>query len=217
METGSLPIRFILANRRLAFYHTILSRSEEELTLRVFSAQKANPSKGYWDETVSDDFKLIGENINEFDESRIKSMNEAAYKKLIKKKIRTAALKSLEDKKAKQSKKENILYRNLSQKYLSKFTNDEVCLLAKLRSRNISVKVNFPGMHSDLLCSLGCGINENQQHILECQPILARSKIGSILTKVRHSDIYGPIKRQKIAVLVYADLLKTREECMQQQ
>lgn len=80
----------------------------------MFSAQKANPSKGYWDETVSDDFKLIGENINEFDESRIKSMNEAAYKKLIKKKIRTAALKSLEDKKAKQSKKENILYRNLS-------------------------------------------------------------------------------------------------------
>ena len=161
---------------------------------------------------------LIGEDIIDFDKQRIKSMNEINYKKLIKKKIRAAALRSLEVKKANQSKIENIIYRNFSpQKYLSNFTNDEVYLLSKLRSKSVSVKENFPGMHSDLLCSLGCGVNENQQHILECQPILARSKIGSILTKVKHSDIYGPIKRQRIAVLVYSDLLKTREECIQQQ
>ena len=47
----------------------------------MFNAQKSNPSKGDWYVTVTDDFKLIGEDINDFGEQRIKSMNEINYKK----------------------------------------------------------------------------------------------------------------------------------------
>ena len=36
LEAGAMPIRFIISSRRLMFLQTILKRSEEELTRRVF-------------------------------------------------------------------------------------------------------------------------------------------------------------------------------------
>ena len=105
-------------------------------------------------------------------------MKLSVYKKFIKKKVRNAAFEYLHAKKSSQSKIEDISYTNLSvQKYLNSdlFTNDEVYLLSKLRSRNIQMKENFPGMHADLLCSFGCLTDESQQHLLQCKPILEKS------------------------------------------
>ena len=56
LETGNLPVRFILASRRLIYYHGILSKSEDELVHRVFNAQKVNITRGDWYETITDDF-----------------------------------------------------------------------------------------------------------------------------------------------------------------
>ena len=42
LETGSIPIRFIIASRRLLYHQTILQREEEELTKRIYTAQ-SNP------------------------------------------------------------------------------------------------------------------------------------------------------------------------------
>ena len=111
----------------------------------------------------------------------------------------------------------NIEYKYLSkQKYLSSpnFTDDEVFLLARLRSRNILVKENFSGMYSDTLCSLGCQENETQQHILTCKPILEKSNASEVAKSIEYSDIFGNEKRQKLAVLVYKELLRTRDELL---
>ena len=46
LETGTIPIRLIIASRRVNYLHHILTRPENELIFRVFQAQKQSPSKG---------------------------------------------------------------------------------------------------------------------------------------------------------------------------
>ena len=92
------------------------------------------------------------------------------YKKFMKKKIKEAAFNFLDNSKKSQSKLHHQEYKSLTaQKFLKsgKFLNEEVYLLSKLKSRN--TPVNFKGLHSDTLCSLGCSENESQQHLLECK------------------------------------------------
>ena len=103
------------------------------------------------------------------------------------------------------------------QKYLKseKFTNEEVQLLSRLRSRTLSVKDNVKGMHPDIQCSLGCPEIETQKHILECKPLLDKSNSSQVVKTVEYSDIFGNVNRQKLAVVVYAELLKIREELIQ--
>ena len=152
LETGTIPIRFVIANRRLVFYYNIMSKPGSELIKRVFNAQKDNPTKGDWYHTIKSEFELIMEDIGDYDEQTIKSMKFSSYKKFIKKKIREAAFKFLQSDKSSKSKVKDIEYKKLApQKYIksNQFTNDEVQLLARLRSRNTSVKDNFSRMHEE--------------------------------------------------------------------
>ena len=104
------------------------------------------------------------------------------------------------------SKVMNIKYSKLAtQKYIksNKFTNQEAYLLSRLRSINIAVKVNFSVMYPDTMCSLGCLETESQQHLLECKPLVEKSNLKSLIGSMQYSDIFGPVKRQIITVLVY--------------
>ena len=88
LESGAIPIRFILACRRMTYLQTILKRNENELTKRIFKAQKENPTKGDFYCQVLKDFELIGE-----EEVAIKS--KTIHKNNIKQKIKNAALSFL--------------------------------------------------------------------------------------------------------------------------
>ena len=46
LETGMMPIRFILACRRVLYLQTILQRAPEELIRKVYEAQKEDPTAG---------------------------------------------------------------------------------------------------------------------------------------------------------------------------
>ena len=43
LETGALPIRFIIASRRMMYLQTILKRPDNELIKRIFKAQAEEP------------------------------------------------------------------------------------------------------------------------------------------------------------------------------
>jgi predicted XRE-type DNA-binding protein len=175
------------------------------------------PTKGDWFNTIKEDFQLINEDIANFDEQKIKTMQLKAYKRFIRKKIRQAAFEYLEADKGQKSKVMDISYKKFSiQKYVTstKFTDEEVYLLSRLRSRNILVKDNFSGMFTDTICSLGCLERETQQHILECKPLVEKSNLRTVLQSMQYSDIFGSEKRQKIAILVFAELLKIRDELL---
>ena len=59
LESGSIPIRYILKSRRLNFLKVIIDRDEEELTRRVFEAQATNPSPGDFAELVKNDLQSL--------------------------------------------------------------------------------------------------------------------------------------------------------------
>ena len=81
LETGSIPLRFIIACRRMCFLQTILRREDSELTRRVYKEQSDNPLKGDFYTLVKEDFQNIGE---VFDESKITNTPIKAYKSQIK-------------------------------------------------------------------------------------------------------------------------------------
>ena len=46
LETGTLPLRWVIAQRRINYLRHIMSRDNDELIKNVFLAQKENPTRG---------------------------------------------------------------------------------------------------------------------------------------------------------------------------
>ena len=107
METGTLPLKFIISSHRLNNLDNILKRNKEETLVRVFNAQKDNPLNGDFIFLVKKDLDLIGQ---KYDEKFIKSMNKLKFKKFVKKHIRKAAFQMvLASSSTKQSSQKNSL------------------------------------------------------------------------------------------------------------
>ena len=77
LETGTIPIRFILKTRRLCYLKTILHRDDEELIREVYNAQKCDPTDGDFYNLVMGDAADVNLNI---DEEKIISMKDERYK-----------------------------------------------------------------------------------------------------------------------------------------
>ena len=101
LETGAIPIKFIISSRRIIYLHTILTRSNTELIKRVYNAQKETPVKGDYYNLLKNDFLIIGEDLNE---EKIASTAKETFKRNVKIKIKIAATKYLKEKQAKHSK-----------------------------------------------------------------------------------------------------------------
>ena len=57
LETGCLPVRFILQGRRLMYYWSLLNKSNDELVKKVFDIQKQFSDKNDWITEVENDKK----------------------------------------------------------------------------------------------------------------------------------------------------------------
>ena len=119
LETGQVPVRYILACRRILYLQSILDRSDEELIKRVYLAQRADTTDGDFCQLVDDDMRLLGLQLTDI---QIGSISSFELKKLIKVKARQASFKYLMDIKETKTKMDNISYMNsiLPQSYLRK-------------------------------------------------------------------------------------------------
>ena len=59
LETGSVPIRYIIASRRLNYLHTVVSRDKDEVTRRILQYQFEHTVSGDFSELVRKDLELI--------------------------------------------------------------------------------------------------------------------------------------------------------------
>ena len=82
METAQLPLRFILACRRILFLQTTLYRGPEELKRKVYEAQKMDPTNADFWVLVEDDCTLIKLQITE---EEMKSITKYELKVEVKK------------------------------------------------------------------------------------------------------------------------------------
>ena len=129
--------------QEIDFLQTILKRSDDELTRRVYMAQKDDPVKGDFVNLIKSDLEMFDGSI---DQEYIQLKSKSSLKEEIKEKIRKAAFKYLKEKQNGHSKIKGIQYTHLqTQTYMTSplFSNEEVNLLHGLRSRSVNVKCNF--------------------------------------------------------------------------
>ena len=157
LETGQVPVRYILACRRILYLQTILHRSDEELIKRVYLAQRADTTDGDFCQLVDEDRRLLDLQLTDI---QIGSISSFDLKKLVKVKARQASFKYLMDIKETKTKMDNISYMNsfLPQSYLLSMTREQSSLMVALRTRTLrGIRSDFGNMYVDKQCPLpGC-------------------------------------------------------------
>ena len=213
LETGSLPLSYVISARRMIYLKTLLDRHDGELTRRVYNAQLINITNGDWCELIKSDFKFYDIPMNE---QSIKNMSIFSYKKFIKQKVRNTAFKNLQHIKNTHSKVKNNHYNYFApQEYLlnKSFTNEQCSLLFNLRCRSVrDIKRNFPDQNGDNgNCPLCEVFPDTQEHLFEC--VVLRSKVKNLnTTHIKYDFIFSDTNDQKEAVSLIAHLLSVRDK-----
>ena len=211
LETGSIPIKFVLISRRLNFWRHIVNTDEYTLLHKFYKIQKACPAKNDWVNQIENDKNEINMTLSDED---VMNISKSKFKKLVKQKIKLAALEYLNSVAKDHSKSEKLMKTELQwSTYLKdkRFSVPEAQLLFKLRSRMVSVKANFKKSHiNDLWCQL-CKVELcDQKHLLFC--IVLKKFIPEMeKTSVHYSDIFGNVDKQLCAVKLFTKILNQRE------
>ena len=169
LETGSVPLRYILRGKRIMFLHHILTRDMDTLISRVFWTQVHNTGKGDWCQVVREDLDTLGMDSLSFDD--IKSMSKEGLKALVNNKINVTALRELTEEKNKLSKVSGLMYDKLEmQQYLldEDFPTRLKQQAFKWRTRMIRVGWNYGKKGKCPICS---DSDDTQSHLLECNAL----------------------------------------------
>ena len=94
LETGSVPIRYIIKKRRINYLHHLLTRDSDELISKVYIAQIRRPGKNDWAAQVEKDIEEILLNLSN---SEIMVMKKEKFKSYLGKKIHLSAFNYLKE------------------------------------------------------------------------------------------------------------------------
>ena len=190
-------------------FHTLVTRSEDELTHKIYKAQKSNPVKGDWINHLKDDFELIGEEINE---NLARDTSRKDFKDIVKSKIREKVFNILKETQETHTKVKHITYNTFKlQDYMKShmLTNHEVASLFSLRCRTYkSIQNNFGKKYN---CSLGCPALENQEHWIICDKTR-----GNLNTDIEYTHLFGTLTQQINIVKLFSLLEEERKELTHQ-
>ena len=219
LESGAIPIKYILSSRRMTYLQTILRRDNDELTKRVYIAQQSDPCEGDFAKLVQDDFNMVGMT---YDQNLIEHTGVEIFKTTVKTKVREAALTYLKNIQQKHTKVKDIKYEELkTQQYLKSplFSNSETSLLYALKSRTADIfKANFRNMFANVVhCPLDCQEegeakeDDTQKHLLLCSKLKCEIKTHDVASgQVLYEDIFGEVNKQKEAVVLFDRLIEAR-------
>ena len=211
LETGTMPLRWIILQRRINYLRHIVQRHDSELIKKVFLAQKEQPTRG-------DFVKLVEKDLSDIGISYEEALQSDMTKEKLKKLARNAAFRQLLNQQSEHKKVKQIKYMTLTlQPYLDSeiFKEKQTTLLTALRSNCVrGIKMNFSKMYkNDLSCPLKCDDKnpnlDSQEHLLFCK---ALSDGGST---VHISQIYKSIQDQQNISNILFDLIKKRENLME--
>ena len=173
LETGCLPVSYLIVIRRLMFLHYILHEEEFSLIYRFLQSQLISPLKGDW-------ILEIKKNLEEYNVGctieEIKKVSESSFKKKVEKAVRMKAFKDLIKVKNSHNKVKEIVYKEFKlQEYLkpNSFSNFEAKFAFHARCRMLKVKKNYKQSYKQLFCPI-CSKNseDTQQHLLECESLV---------------------------------------------
>ena len=179
LETGCLPVSYMIVSRRLMYLHYILHEDESSLIYKVFQSQLGAPHKGDWVLEVQKD--LLDYKIPDTFEE-IKKMSEYRFKKQVMKAVRSKAFEDLIKVKNSHSKVKHIEFKEFKMaKYLEPNTlsNTEAKFAFHARCRMLRVKTNYKQSNSQLFCPV-CkqeDIEDSQPHLLQCEALVSDNSL----------------------------------------
>ena len=205
METGKIPLEFVIKTRRITYLHHLLTRDTGEMLYRVFEAQVENPVKNDWIIQVEDDLTSF-DIPKDFD--FIRSFKRLKFKEYVKEKAKYAAFEALLKLKENHSKVQKLSYSTLKlQDYLfdRQITVNQARIVFKSRTRMNRYYVNFKGKHNSMLTycpvCLDKETEDSQEHSLNCENIIqaldVRLKCEDIFMKVTPNLAAGLEKIEK--------------------
>ena len=74
--------------------------------------------------------------------------------------------------------------------------------------------MNFKNMFIDTICDLCKKDDESTRHYLECEVLISKCPELYNDRAVRYEDLFGNIKAQRRAVILFEKVLKKREELL---
>ena len=209
LETGTLPLRYTLAKRRLMYLWTILQRDDSDMLKRAYMAQKISTTKGDWSKTIEKEKELFNINLNE---DEIAKLSKHKFKKIVSEAVENKALETLNDQAEKHSKSKSLICKKLIRKeyFDTKDLNKaEIQLLFALRTRTTQVKNNFKTMYNgDLLCKACNEEEETQEHLMRCKVI---SENTFIPDNLEYEDIFGTVEQQIRITKIFKELFREKE------
>ena len=207
-ELGKLPLRFTLSKRRLMYLWQILHRDTDELTWKVYQAQKLKTSRGDWYQIIQTERENLHITLSD---EEIEKMSREKYKSIVEKHIQSEGLKYLCGLAAPHSKSDLIVSDKLEKKpYFSdrRFSKEDVQILFSLRTKMTNCKTNFKNQfgENNLQCRICQDKNsiEDEDHILIC-PELTDGK-----SEVQFTDVYGDVDSQYSAVKAFKKIIRRR-------
>ena len=192
------------------FLQTIQKHDTDEITRRVYEAQKDDPVKGDFVELVKEDAKTIDYSI---DETHIRSISKYQYQKEIKNKVKIAAFKYLQQLQQSHSKIRDIKYHNIKmQSYMCApdMSSEDIALLFALRTRTVrGIRSDFGEMFSSDQCPL-CIENPHKDTLKELIKCPSLAQIQSDGTE--YEQIFSTsVEVQKKAMKQFRALLTERD------
>ena len=187
LECGVLPIHAIVKARRINYLHSILKKDKRGMVYSFFITQWYQPSKGDWTEQVRQD--LLDFNIPcsfQF----IESKSTEVFKKLVKRQAKEYALESLQNKKVRHSKLDNVSYTDVEcQEYFKsdQISSEQKRMIFKFRTRMERFGENFRGGQNIIMCPLCLLHPDNQDLSLQCPEV--RKEINHSKGDIK--EIYG--------------------------
>ena len=167
LETGHIPARFEIFNRRCLFLKDILNKNPDSMIYKFIMTQLKNPTRGDWVSSCLKDLKYLNINLKI---EEIRSMKKNKFREILKQSIEKKALQYLLKKRG--SKGSRIKYSRMKMaEYLSpnyaKISLSEQRYIFARRNRMIQIENNFLGQYPKKQCI--CGEPENQQHFYSCR------------------------------------------------
>ena len=208
LETGCIPLRFIIKRKRIMFLHHLLTREDDALIKRVFWAQMEKPVKGDWCLVVREDLDSLGLNLTSLTEVANKSKEQ--LKTLLKEQIETVSLKYLNTEKQKLSKVANHSYPKVEmQTYLVNphMSLKQKQLAFKWRTRMIKVGWNYGDKGQCPICH---DADDTQEHLFYCQDINDSIDLTDIDKNNITYNIQQHIKRLETAIRAREIMLESK-------